>query len=171
MYATLSSLHLNLPDETATAALASRLARAMQVTGTGEGGRGGVIHLSGPLGAGKTHFTRALLRALGHTGRVRSPSFTLMEPYELDGLDVHHFDFYRFTGREEWREAGFDEMIAAPGTLSLIEWPEMAAQSLQTPDLTLQLVHLAGGDGDARDAQLQAHSALGQRWLQGLKDA
>ena len=133
------SPHLKLSDEAATQAFAGRVARSLPPVGA----QGLVIFLSGTLGAGKTSWVRAFLRALGHQGRVRSPSFTIMEPYILQHgaapIHVYHFDFYRFNGSEEWREAGFDELIGAANSISLIEWPEMAAQSLGTPDLTLKL--------------------------------
>jgi tRNA threonylcarbamoyladenosine biosynthesis protein TsaE len=133
-----SSHHLKLSDEASTEALAGRVA-AQLVKEVRPSAPGVVFFLSGSLGAGKTTWVRGLLRALGHQGRVRSPSFTIMEPYTLDSIQIYHFDFYRFTASEEWREAGFDELIGAPGSVSLIEWPEMAKQSLAPPDVWMKL--------------------------------
>jgi tRNA threonylcarbamoyladenosine biosynthesis protein TsaE len=95
------------------------------------------IELQGPLGAGKTTFVRHLLRALGVAGRIKSPTYTVMEPYTLaDGSEVAHFDFYRFSDPREWLDAGFREVFARPG-LKLVEWPTQAAGLLPVPDLRL----------------------------------
>ena len=157
-----SSHHLNLIDEAATQALAKNVAEQLR-PGLTDFSSGLVIFLSGSLGAGKTTWVRSLLRALGHLGRVRSPSFTIMEPYNLAGLNIYHFDFYRFTASEEWREAGFDELIGAPDSVSLIEWPEMAEQSLAQPDLWIRL-NVLESDDDAcgeRSCAIQSFSAVG----------
>jgi tRNA threonylcarbamoyladenosine biosynthesis protein TsaE len=97
-----------------------------------------VIWLSGTLGVGKTTLVRSLLAALGHTGRVASPTFTLLEPYELSSFPVYHFDFYRFSAANEWRDAGFDEYFAGTG-VCLVEWPELAGPDLPHPDLQVSL--------------------------------
>jgi tRNA threonylcarbamoyladenosine biosynthesis protein TsaE len=153
----LSSHHLNLSDEAATRAFAESLATQLKLD-VSVLGSGLVIFLSGSLGAGKTTWVRGLLNALGHQGRVRSPSFTIMEPYTLGTLQIYHFDFYRFTASEEWREAGFDELIDAPGSLSLVEWPEMAEQSLAPPDWWMRLGIL--GSDAATEAQTQAQTEI-----------
>lgn len=144
---------LELPDEAATDALAASLAQAL----TG----GWQIHLSGDLGAGKTRFVRGLLRALGHTGRVRSPTFTLMEPYKLANFTLYHFDFYRFSGENDWRDAGFDEWLADERGVVVIEWPEMAGR-LPTPDLQMQFEF---GAGESRRVQLRSQTSRGSTWL------
>ena len=126
------------------------------------------IALEGPLGAGKTTFVRHLLHALGVSGRVRSPTFAVLEPYALpraDGatLAVSHFDFYRFEDPHEWESAGFRDVFAAPG-LKLVEWPERAAGLMPLPDLTLHLEPTAI-DPQARDVTATAHSAIGLELL------
>jgi tRNA threonylcarbamoyladenosine biosynthesis protein TsaE len=135
-----AALRLELLDEAATAALADRLAPCL--------GPGMVVHLSGDLGVGKTTFVRALLRRLGYTGRVKSPTFTLLEPYNLPSFAVYHFDFYRFTDPEEWRDAGFDEYFGAQGAC-LVEWPELAGPLLPPADLSIRLSFPPGADGVA----------------------
>ena len=84
-----------------------------------------VVSLSGNLGAGKTTLTREVLRNLGITGSIKSPTFTLVEPYQLPDYTLYHFDLYRFSDPEEWFDAGFDEYFSAP-QVSFIEWAEKA---------------------------------------------
>src|SRR2546421_1222086 len=109
------SADINLPDAAATAALGEALAAGAAP--------GLVLHLRGDLGAGKTTVVRGLLRALGHTGRVKSPTYTLVEPYELSSLHFYHFDFYRLKDRSEWSQAGFREYFNAHA-MCVVEWPE-----------------------------------------------
>jgi tRNA threonylcarbamoyladenosine biosynthesis protein TsaE len=106
---------------------------------------------------------RALLRALGERGRVRSPTFTLVEPYSAGGLALAHLDLYRFEHASEWVEAGFDEYLDG-ATVMLVEWPERAAPLLPAPDLRVELAI----DGDARRATLAACSARGMALLEAL---
>ncbi len=122
---------------------------------------GAVIELHGTLGAGKTTFVRYLLQALGVTGRVKSPTYGLMEVYELPNLSVSHFDFYRFNDAQEWEDAGFRDVFASPG-LKLLEWPEKAAGLLPTPDLRISLEPDAQ---DRRVVQFDACTALGVELL------
>ena len=119
------------------------------------------IELQGPLGAGKTTFVRHLLRALGVTGRIKSPTYTVLEPHLLaDGSEAAHFDFYRFSDPREWLDAGFREVFEQPG-LKLAEWPVHAAGLLPAPDLRL----LIEPDDTLRRVTVQAHTALGQALL------
>ncbi|ASR88682.1 tRNA (adenosine(37)-N6)-threonylcarbamoyltransferase complex ATPase subunit type 1 TsaE [Alcaligenes aquatilis] len=156
------ALTLSLPDEDATTALAERLAPLLsgQVPGVPLGGR---IHLHGDLGAGKTHFVRALLRACGVTGRIKSPSYALLESYKVSSLYFYHLDFYRFSDPREWVDAGFRDILQ-DNAVVLIEWPEKAGDLLPEPDLDLHLDYC----GDGRLATLDAHSAKGTLWITTL---
>ncbi|MET0311636.1 MAG: tRNA (adenosine(37)-N6)-threonylcarbamoyltransferase complex ATPase subunit type 1 TsaE [Burkholderiaceae bacterium] len=100
--------------------------------------RNAFIELHGALGAGKTTFVRHLLRALGVTGRVKSPTYAVVEPHAAPGLEIFHFDFYRFTDPREWEDAGFRDIFAGPG-LKLAEWPQKAAPRLPVADLVLSI--------------------------------
>ncbi len=159
-----------LIDQAATAALARRLAESLVP--------GMVIWLSGALGVGKTTLVRSLLAALGHTGRVASPTFTLLEPYELSRFPVYHFDFYRFSAANEWRDAGFDEYFSGSG-VCLVEWPELAGPDLPRPDLQVSLDFAAdaqdpGDDvatGSPRRAGLLAFSEAGRQCLRAAAGA
>jgi tRNA threonylcarbamoyladenosine biosynthesis protein TsaE len=141
-------------DEAACAAYAASLAARPALADA-------YIELHGPLGAGKTTFVRHLLRALGVGGRIKSPTYAVLEPYALPGLVISHFDFYRFSDPHEWADAGFREIFAAPG-LKLAEWPEHAAGMLPPPDLRLDIEPL---DGDRRRVRVQAGTARGVELL------
>jgi tRNA threonylcarbamoyladenosine biosynthesis protein TsaE len=123
-----------------------------------------LIELRGTLGAGKTTFTRHLLWALGVQGRIKSPSYAVVEPYEPQGLPVWHFDFYRFADPREWEDAGFRDIFAMPG-LKVVEWPDKAAGLLPPADLLMDLDTDAQG---ARQVALRARTAQGQRILAEL---
>jgi tRNA threonylcarbamoyladenosine biosynthesis protein TsaE len=138
------------PDEAACAAAAARLAAHPQI---GQA----FIELHGTLGAGKTTFVRHLLRALGVQGRIKSPSYAVVEPYELPGLDAWHFDFYRFGDPREWEDAGFRDIFAGPG-LKLVEWPEHAGTLLPVPDLRVAIVPR---DDDVREVRVDACTPRG----------
>ena len=150
----LGTRHLHWHDEAECASTATAIAMHEEV-------HNAFIELRGPLGAGKTSFARHLLQALGVTGRVKSPTYAVMEAYDLPGLVVRHFDFYRFNDAQEWEDAGFRDVFAAPG-LKLAEWPEKAEGLLPTPDLR---IHIDPAAGDARDVTLQAFTARGQALL------
>lgn len=119
------------PDEAACARDASRLARAPAL-------RDAFIELEGPLGAGKTTFVRHLLHALGVEGRIKSPTYAVVETYELDHVAISHFDFYRFDDPQEWEDAGLRDLFGAPG-LKLVEWAEKAEPLLPVPDLRVTI--------------------------------
>jgi tRNA threonylcarbamoyladenosine biosynthesis protein TsaE len=121
------------------------------------------VHLTGELGAGKTTLTRGILRACGYRGAVKSPTYTLVEPYELEGVRVHHFDLYRLGDPEELEFIGGRDLLAEEA-LCVIEWPERGEGWLPLPDLEVVL-RLAD---DGRDATLDAHSAHGRAVLDRL---
>ena len=149
---------LHWPDEAATAAFAQQLARQPDL---GQA----FIALQGPLGAGKTTLVRHLLRALGVSGRIKSPTYAVVEPHETSsGLAIWHFDFYRFSDPREWEDAGFRDIFTSPG-LKLAEWPDQAGALLPPADLQISLA--LSGDA-ARLVQLQAGSARGRQLLTGL---
>jgi tRNA threonylcarbamoyladenosine biosynthesis protein TsaE len=155
---------MRLADEAATAALAHAVAAAIQAPAR--------IYLSGDLGTGKTTFVRALLRSLGFADRVKSPTFTLVEPYNLSRFDLYHFDLYRFSSDEAWHDAGFDDYLREDA-VCLVEWPERAAAALPSPDLSLRLsFDGAAVDGDSpRRVELAAHTESGRRWLTSIAAA
>lgn len=141
-----------------TAAFARRLAAL-------PGLRNAFIALQGELGAGKTTFVRHLLRALGVQGRIKSPTYAVVEPHETPGgLSVSHFDFYRFADPREWEDAGFRDIFAAPG-LKLAEWPEKAAGLIPPADIAITIEAI---DDHQRRAVLHAHTPLGCGLLQGM---
>lgn len=152
-------------DEDACAALAGRLAEALRPGLLGGGSF--YVELHGTLGAGKTTFTRHLLRALGVAGRIKSPSYAVVEPHEVPGLNIHHFDFYRFNDPQEWEDAGFRDLFAAPG-LKLAEWPDKAKGLLPTADLRLHIQCDSDDGQDVRQVQAQALTLAGQHALAAM---
>ena len=140
------------PDELATQAFAQALAGRSAIADA-------LIELQGDLGAGKTTFTRHLLAALGVHGRIKSPTYAVVEPYALDnGLNIWHFDFYRFNDPREWEEAGFRDIFASSG-LKLVEWPDKAGEYLPQADLALAIEVLAD---DTRQVTLTAQTETGK---------
>jgi len=129
--------------------------------------RNAFIELHGNLGAGKTTLVRHLLRALGVSGRIKSPTYAVVEPHEVPGLNIWHFDFYRFSDPREWEDAGFRDLFASLG-LKLAEWPEKAAGLLPVADLAIELQVQAD---ESRLALLTARTPTGAALLQGLKEA
>jgi tRNA threonylcarbamoyladenosine biosynthesis protein TsaE len=158
-----------LADEAATAAFGARFAQAIDSVRSAKPGvppfNGLHVQLIGELGAGKTTLVRATLRGLGHTGRVRSPTYTLVEPYALerpDGeLELYHFDLYRFHDPAEWADAGFREYFNS-AAICLVEWPQQAGALLGVPDLVFSLD--VAGDGRTLDAR--AYSESGKACLE-----
>jgi tRNA threonylcarbamoyladenosine biosynthesis protein TsaE len=134
-------LSLRWAGEEDTRAFAERLAAHPAIADA-------FIALHGDLGAGKTTLVRHLLRALGAQGRIKSPTYAVVEPYELPAHAAWHFDFYRFDDPREWEDAGFRDIFAGPG-LKLAEWPEKAAGLLPTADLDIDMV-LAEDDAHRR---------------------
>ena len=130
------SLNYSLPDEVATLALGGKLGRVLEA--------GLSIWLQGDLGAGKTTLTRGVLRELGFFGRVKSPTYTLVELYELSRFNLYHFDLYRFTDPDEWEDAGFREYFNAD-SVCLVEWPDKAGGRLPEPDLRVRFEILDAG--------------------------
>jgi tRNA threonylcarbamoyladenosine biosynthesis protein TsaE len=123
--------------------------------------RDAYVELQGPLGAGKTTFARHLLHALGVPGRIKSPTYAVMEPYAPPGLPVWHFDFYRFDDPQEWEDAGFREVFASPG-LKLAEWPEKAQGLVPEPDLRIRI---EPRDDEQRTVNFDAHTSRGLEML------
>jgi tRNA threonylcarbamoyladenosine biosynthesis protein TsaE len=144
-----------LADEAATLALGAALAPALEP--------GLSVHLKGDLGVGKTTLVRGVLRGLGWQGPVKSPTYALVELYEVSRLVLHHFDFYRFQDPREWIDAGFRESFNGR-TVSLIEWPEKAEGLLPPADLEIALA----SSGEGRSASLRARSAPGRKCLASL---
>jgi len=132
------SLALDLPDEAATLALGACLGRALAP--------GLTIWLRGDLGAGKTTLTRGLLRELGFSGRVKSPTYTLVELYTFTRFNLYHFDLYRFADPDEWEDAGFREYFN-PASVCLVEWPDKAGGLLPAPDVVVELDFRGDGRG------------------------
>lgn len=126
--------------------------------------RDAYIELQGDLGAGKTTLVRHILRSLGVAGRIKSPTYAVVEPYEIPGLSIWHFDFYRFSEPREWEDAGFRDIFASPG-LKLAEWPEKAKGLLPTADLAIAL--LVQPD-ESRLVTLTANTAIGQALITSL---
>lgn len=166
----------DLADEAATLHFGAILAKAIQPNLT--------IYLHGDLGSGKTTLVRGLIHALGYVGKVKSPTYTLVESYEIKSnvistLNVYHFDLYRFNDDEEWEEAGFREYFNAQ-SICLIEWPEKAQNVLPTPDLNVTITikdlgtikdldlsdEQTTANGFGRSICISAHSTLGQQCLQ-----
>ncbi len=151
------------PDEAATQAFALVLAKRPAI------GKA-MIELSGDLGAGKTTFVRHLLSALGVPGRIKSPTYAVLETYSLawpsntdsmldsiNSINISHFDFYRFNDPREWEEAGFRDIFANQG-LKLVEWPEKAGAYLPKPDLEITIEVLSD---ESRVVTLSAFTAVG----------
>ena len=149
---------LRWQDETQTQAFAQALAARPAL-------RSATLELQGDLGAGKTTLVRHLLRALGVPGRIKSPTYAVVEPHQAQPpeglLNIWHFDFYRFNDPREWEDAGFRDLFASPG-LKISEWPDQARSMLPVPDLAIQL---SVAEDDARLATLTAHTPCGEALL------
>ncbi len=174
----MAALHHGIVESTVwrqerdTQAFAQLLARALL---TLQPPGDALIELRGNLGAGKTTLARHLLQALGVTGRIKSPTYAVVETYAVKpagaDLAVAHFDFYRFNDPDEWEEAGFRDLFAAPG-LKLVEWPDKAQDRLPTPDLVLDIHSLASETGHTdcpRQVKMSSFSAKGDALLKGVQ--
>ncbi|SOE70383.1 tRNA threonylcarbamoyladenosine biosynthesis protein TsaE [Burkholderia sp. D7] len=169
--AALLERRFDLPDEDATLAFGDRFAQAIlqarlkNSSTPNERFPGLQVQLIGDLGAGKTTLVRATLRSLGHAGRVRSPTYTLVEPYSLatetGPLELYHFDLYRFADPAEWADAGFREYFDA-GAICLVEWPQRAGGLLGVPDLEFTLEQ----EGEGRVLTARAFSETGKSCLE-----
>src|SRR6202022_4407576 len=158
------TMDFNLLDSSVTEALGQALARSIPGgAGTGAPQTGAVVYLQGELGAGKTTCVRSLLRALGVTGLVRSPTYTLVETYPLAALTCVHVDLYRLQSLTEVDELGLRD-LTGPGSLLMVEWPERGGAALPPADLTVTI----GYAGEARQARLGAKTLLGTEWLENL---
>lgn len=151
----MSQLMLHLADEEAMLIFGGRLAEVTQ-------GRG-VIFLEGDLGAGKTTLSRGIIRGLGHVGAVKSPTFTLVEPYEIDEVRAFHFDLYRLVDPEELEYLGVRDYFEGDA-LCLVEWPQLGAGFLPKPDLTITISPHNGG----RALNLLSQGAQGESWCAAL---
>ena len=146
---------LFLADEEAMVALGQRISQVTQGAG--------LIFLEGDLGAGKTTLSRGIIRGLGHTGAVKSPTFTLVEPYEIGDVRAFHFDLYRLVDPEELEFMGIRDYFGAD-TLCLVEWPEKGEGWLPAPDLEITLTYV----NEQREAQIVARTAIGEAILERL---
>ncbi|MCE1115372.1 tRNA (adenosine(37)-N6)-threonylcarbamoyltransferase complex ATPase subunit type 1 TsaE [Pseudomonas sp. NMI795_08] len=153
----MSGITLYLADEAATVDFGAKLA---EVTGGH-----GVIFLEGDLGAGKTTLSRGLIRGLGHTGPVKSPTFTVVEPYEIGDIRAFHFDLYRLVDPEELEFMGIRDYFE-DDALCLFEWPDKGAGVLPKPDLTITISPQAGG----RSLDLSPQGARGEAWCAVLAE-
>jgi tRNA threonylcarbamoyladenosine biosynthesis protein TsaE len=149
----MSDIQLWLADEAATIRFGEQLGRACA--------GGATLYLQGELGAGKTTLCRGMLAALGYRGPVKSPTYTLVESYQLPLLAVHHFDLYRVADAEELEYMGIRDYFKEPCVV-LIEWPERGAQLLPTPDIVVNFQSVK----DGRQILLSARSSHGERLLQ-----
>lgn len=147
-----------LADEAATLQFGAQFAQKLQA--------GLTIYLHGDLGAGKTTFTRGVLQGLGHKGKVKSPTYNLLETYTFSKFNLYHFDLYRFSDEEEWNNAGFREYFNVD-SICMIEWPEKAQDVLPRADFDITLCHLAQG----RTLKIVANSVFAQQILANLLTA
>lgn len=155
-----STLSLNASDAAETRAIGARLAGAVLAADPSEPL---LITLSGELGAGKTTLVAGLLAALGHPGPVRSPTYSLIEPYRLADRDIHHCDLYRLRDPDELEDLGIRDLLT-PRAVLLVEWPERAGDRLHAPDVVLLLRYSEAG----RVVALTASSAVGKAVLAEL---
>jgi len=156
----MNQIEIKLVDENATIALGKKLAEIVKH----EVNQGIVVYLNGDLGAGKTTMTRGFVQGMGHTGHVKSPTYTLVEPYELPPWQVYHFDLYRLADPEELEYMGIRDYFNG-NSCSFIEWPEKGQGMIREADFIINLSY----SGEQRIAQLVSGTALGEQVLSALK--
>lgn len=149
-------IEIQLANEAETVAAGERLGRCLEIAT--------VVYLGGDLGAGKTTFCRGVLHAYGHTGAVKSPTYTLVEPYELAAVTVYHFDLYRLGDPEELEYMGLRDYFS-DDSIALIEWPERGAGVLPSPDIQVNIEQ----QGVGRRLVMQALSERGRRIVTQIK--
>jgi tRNA threonylcarbamoyladenosine biosynthesis protein TsaE len=155
-----NDITLHLEGEVATLACGAQFSRCLQA--------GLVVFLHGDLGAGKTTFVRGVLQGFGYVGKVKSPTYNLVEVYKIklnpvSSYNIYHFDLYRFNSEEEWEAAGFRDYFNAQN-ICMIEWPEKAAHVLPQADINLHLSIL----NETRNIQMSANTQLGRQCLEKL---
>lgn len=151
----MSEVTLYLADEQAMSDFGARVARVSQGHG--------LIFLEGNLGMGKTTLSRGIIRGLGHVGAVKSPTFTLVEPYEIGDIRAFHFDLYRLVDPEELEFLGIRDYFE-DDALCLIEWPDKGAGFLPKPDLTITI----GPQDSGRSLKILAQGSRGEAWCAAL---
>jgi len=161
-----SFLEYALADDQATQDLGSALAKALDQANDSKTKSHGLIFLNGELGAGKTTFSRGFLRFFGHTNAVKSPTYTLVEPYELESVSVYHFDLYRLTDQEEFYYLGFEDYFTS-NSICLIEWPEKAGDFLPCCDIDINIRI----KDEERVTTLESRTVLGAHVLELMKRA
>lgn len=152
------SLSLHLKDESETAALGGKIAPILHP--------GLTVYLEGQLGAGKTALARSILKAMGYAGKVKSPTYALVELYTISRLNLYHFDLYRFEDPAEWVDSGFREYFN-PESICIVEWPEKGGAHLPGPDIRISL----DIEGDGRHVEIIATSEAGGQCLMQLRSS
>ncbi|MCQ8879265.1 tRNA (adenosine(37)-N6)-threonylcarbamoyltransferase complex ATPase subunit type 1 TsaE [Pseudoalteromonas shioyasakiensis] len=149
------SVGFQLADEAATVAMGNKLASLTE--------QGAVIYLHGDLGAGKTTLTRGIVQGFGHQGKVKSPTYTLVEPYELAKANVYHFDLYRLGDPEELEYMGIRDYFSNDA-ICVVEWPEKGGEFIPVPDLDITMRYV----GEAREIEINSVSQRGEAVIEQL---
>lgn len=150
-----TSYCIDITEESDTEILGGRLAAVLEA--------GVSLQLCGDLGVGKTTLCRSIIRGMGHQGRVKSPTYTLVEPYEFDHLTLYHFDLYRLAEPSELEYVGYRDYFN-PESICLVEWPERGAGMLPDPDLAIELRM----EGLSRKLECRAQTGLGEKIIRAL---